>query len=143
MSNPVLCIIFAIKFYALDVYVLVITIEVNITDRSRLVGDLISNTKAFKERRYDEVDVLTWVWKEAKHAEYCETSHGARVVVSRQTSGGGVEAGWDICCTLAQHIGKSRLPFPTIVSSLCGKSGSACIVWHVNRKEDRFIANIC
>jgi hypothetical protein len=142
MSNPVLGIILAIKLCALDVYVLVITVEVDITYCSRLVSNLVGNTEAFKERRDDEVDVLTWVWEETQHAKYCETSHGARVVVPGQTGVGGVETGWNVCCTLAKHIGKPGLPCPTIVSSLCGESGSTCIVWHINCKKHRLIANI-
>jgi hypothetical protein len=97
MSYPILRIILAIKLRTLNIDALVILVKVDITNRGSLVRNLIRNIYALKKGWRDEIHVLSWIGKQAKHAEEREGCHGARVVIARQASLCVIEAGWDVC----------------------------------------------
>lgn len=67
MTNPIPRIRFPVEHCALDADVLVRRIEIDISDRGRLIGLRIGDLHRFEEGRIDEVDALAGIGEEAHH----------------------------------------------------------------------------
>ncbi len=84
MVEPVLSVLFAIERCALDVNVLVSRIKVDVANGGSFPSQWMGNVDGLKERRGDEVYVLTGIGEETHHRESNKSTHSTTVVVSGQ-----------------------------------------------------------
>ena len=96
MRDPVPCVRLTVQSRALDIDVLVLRVEVDVSDRGRFVGLLVLDADLLEEGRGDEVDILAWIGEEPEQAEDGEGGHGTTIIVARETCIADVEAGGDV-----------------------------------------------
>lgn len=143
MPYPVPTIRLSIQLRALDIDVLVFGVKVDVPYCRRLICSRRGKADRLEERRDDKVHILSWVREKTDGGEQGEGGHSAGVIVSGETSKGGVEAGGYVCAMLEFDDESTGGHGSTVVCSLCAESGAACVVWHVDGQKDRFVADVC
>lgn len=96
MINPILRIRFAVQCCALNVNRVVFGVKVDVTNSSCLPSKRRRNVNSFEERRYNEIDVLAWVWEKPNHAESYKRAHRSRIVVARQAVASWSKEPWNV-----------------------------------------------
>lgn len=96
MRQPTLRILFSIQFGALNVDVLIPSIEVDGSDSRGVARVRVPDVDFREEWGNDKVDVLAAHGVETHHGESCEGAHGARVVVAGDAVKGVVERAGDV-----------------------------------------------
>lgn len=125
VADPILRVRPPIQGRALDVYVPVRRVEVDVADRGGFVGLGVRDAHGFEERGHDEVDVLARVGEQAHHGEDGEGAHGAGIVVPGQPAVGCVERGRYVT-----------------VGAEGREGGAAGVVVLEDREEDGLIADV-
>jgi hypothetical protein len=125
MSNPILRPRLPIQGGTLHINILIPNIEIHIPNNSLPPRNLTLDTHAPEERRRDKIHILPRIRENSHHSQGGEGTHGAGIVVSRETIGFCEEFGGDV-----------------EVRAGGGETWSSCVVVLVDGEEGLFVANV-